>query len=148
MKKTSSASSVASKNPDLTAESKISTPHSDLPTTTPSATKQGERVRTVARQLTPGGWWWVIVECKEQIILINRRGDGFWIHGQETEWMLDHVQEWICEIQKPEQAAQAITSALFDCSTLRHAMFTPPMFPSLCFPIILKSLTDCGKRTE
>lgn len=41
-----------------------------------------------------------------------------------------------------KQNADTITSALWNCSTLRHGMFTPPEFRGICFRIISEVLSQ------
>lgn len=54
---------------------------------------------------TPEGWapksgsfWFVVVECRYNVVEVSENGRCFYIPGQEPCWMLDHVAEWLDEV--------------------------------------------------
>ncbi len=69
---------------------------------------------------TPNSLWLVVVECRHNVIAVNPTGDGFFIPGQEPCWGLDHVTEWISEID-PATIAREKERADRATAALKHA---------------------------
>lgn len=46
-----------------------------------------------------GSLWLVVVECRYNVVKVSDCGRCFFIPGQEPCWLLDHVAEWLLQIQ-------------------------------------------------
>ena len=46
----------------------------------------------------PASLWFVVVECRYNVVKVSADGVGFYIPGQEPCWLLPHVDEWLQQI--------------------------------------------------
>lgn len=50
---------------------------------------------------SPNSLWLVVYECRYDVIRISATGDAFYAPGQDVEWRLSAVSEWVKEITPP-----------------------------------------------
>ncbi|CAN5128973.1 hypothetical protein BH11CYA1_BH11CYA1_06680 [soil metagenome] len=56
----------------------------------------------------PASLWFVVVECRYNVVKVSDCGLGFYIPGQEPCWLLPHVDEWLQQIHPQSQNQRII----------------------------------------